>query len=602
LKHAHVLRCFAVLVALSCSRAPAPELEPEPEAMTPVAVEPGVVGIPVYRPLRDPSHAPRPYELTLREQVAQLIMPQIGGEYWPTDADAAAAALRLVTDERVGGFVTGIGASPYDLAAKFNMLQRASRLPLLIAADLESGPSMRFRGGTVLPGNMALGATGREDDAYAVGRIIAREARAVGIHINFAPVVDVNNNPANPIINTRSFGEDAVQVGRMGAAFIRGLRDNGVLATAKHFPGHGDTGTDSHLALPVIVAGRLRLDSVELVPFRMAVSAGVDAVMTAHIALPGVTGDSALPATLAPLMLDTILRGELGFRGLVVTDALNMGAVVNRYGAARAAVLALKAGADILLMPTDVPAAINAIVDAVTSREIPLERLQASVERVLLAKERMGLFRRRFTDLNALARHVGTREDRLAADAIAHRAIVLARDDSSLVPLLGRRRRALVVAINDEGSMVTGTAFTAQLRAGGASVQLMRLYPASGPASYDSVRAAARQAGAVIVIASPRPVSNQPNAVVIPDSAAALVQELALQRLPLIVVSAGSPYLIGQVPAAPTYLVAWSGSEVAERAAADAVLGRSDISGRLPVALPPWFPLGAGLARAGIRQ
>jgi beta-glucosidase-like glycosyl hydrolase len=597
----HLVVSLAVLMMAGCSRAPAPEwTEPEPAESAPqVGVQPGVVPIDAEPPLRPREHAPSVSELSLRDKAAQLIMPWIGGEYWSSDADATQQTLRLVSEERVGGFVTGISASPYDLAAKFNTLQRASRLPLLIAADLESGPGQRFRGGTVFPGNMALGATRREDDAYAVGRVIAREARAVGIHMDFAPVVDVNNNPANPIINIRSFGEDPVHVGRMGAAFIRGLRDNGVLATAKHFPGHGDTGSDSHIMLPVIRTDRTRLDSIELVPFRIAVNAGVDAVMTAHIALPLVTGDSALPATLSPVMLDTILRGDMGFRGLVVTDALNMGAVVNRYGAAQAAVMALRAGADILLMPTDVRAAVDAIVNAVASGAIPLERLEQSVQRVLDAKERLGLFRRRLVDLNQLARHVGARADRETAEAIARRSLVLVRDDSGLVPLPESRRRVLVIAINDEGSTGLGTVFSQQLRTGVQSLQLMRIFPASGPPSYDSVRTAAARAGVVVVIASARPVSWQPSAVAIPDSAAALIQQLAVQGLPVVVVSAGSPYLIGQMPAVPGYLVSWSGSELAERAAADALLGRTDITGRLPVSLPPWFVLGAGLTRVG---
>jgi beta-N-acetylhexosaminidase len=335
------------------------------------------------------------------------------------------------------------------------------------------------------------------------------------------------------------------------------------------------------------------------VPFRTAIAAHVDAVMTAHISLPALTGDSALPATLSPLLLHTILREELGFRGLVVTDALNMGAVVSRYGAAQAALMAFRAGADILLMPTDVRAAIDAIVDAVARGEISRDRLRESVERVLRAKERLGLFRRRLVELTLIPRHVGGREERETAEAIARRSLVLVRDDSTLVPLTGRRRRVLVVAINDEGSTSAGTAFAAQLRPQVQSLQLMRLFPASGPASFDSVRAAAARAGAVIVVASARPVSWLPNAVAIPDSAAALIQQLAVGGVPLLVVSTGSPYLIGQMPAVPGYLVAWSGSEVAERAAADAVAGRVDIDGRLPVSLPPWFTLGAGLTRAG---
>ena len=606
MKHSAKLAALLGLVTLAaCVHRARGVVPPEPAMpelpeMPAVGVEPGVLPVAAPRPLRAGDYAPLVEDMSLREKAAQLVMPRIPGDYWANDDAAARQALALVTDEHVGGFVVGTASSPYDLAFKLNMLQRASRLPLLIAADLESGPGMRFRGGTAFSGNMALGATGSPADAYAVGRIIAREARAVGIQMDFAPVVDVNNNPANPIINTRSFGEDPAAVGRMGAAFIGGLRDNGVLATAKHFPGHGDTGTDSHIAVPVIFSGLARLDSVELVPFRSAVAAGVDAVMSAHIALPNVTGDSALPATLSPMVLDTILRGQLGFRGLIVTDALNMGAVVSRYGAAQAAVLAFKAGADILLMPTDVHGAVDGIVEAVQRGEVTPARLDSSVARVLEAKERLGLFRRRVVDPAQIPRYVGTSEDQAAADSIAQQSLVLARDDSGLVPLQGAHRRVLLVAVGDEGNTYTGVTLAAELRRQGVSVQTARLYPASGPASYDSVRTAAAQAGVTIIVASAHPVAFQPSAVEIPDSAAALEEQLAARHLPLIVVSTGSPYLINQMPSAPTYLLAWSGSDAAERAAADALVGAIGVTGRLPVALPPYFPLGGGLSRAPV--
>jgi len=238
----------------------------------------GAVEVPPLTPAQPGPQPPDLTTLSIREKAAQLVMPWIAGDYWADDNAAMREALRLAADLGVGGFVLGIGASPYDFAAKLNTLQRASRLPLLVAADLESGPAMRIRGGTAFPGNMALGATGRELDAYEVGRVIALEAQAVGIHLVFAPVVDVNNNPANPIINTRSFGEDPRRVAALGTAFIRGVAEHGLLTTAKHFPGHGDTGTDSHIAVPVITADRARLDTLELVPFRAAIRAGVDAV------------------------------------------------------------------------------------------------------------------------------------------------------------------------------------------------------------------------------------------------------------------------------------------------------------------------------------
>ena len=537
--------------------------------------------------------------LTLRERVAQLVMPWIDGPYWALDHEAMGAALRLAADERVGGFVIGIGTSPYDVAAKLNALQAVARIPLLMAADLESGPSSRIRGGTAFPGNMALGASGREQDAYDVGRVIALEGRAVGLHMTFAPVVDVNNNPANPIINTRSFGEDPHQVGRLAAAFIRGLHDHGMLATAKHFPGHGDTGTDSHIALPVIAADRTRLDSVELVPFRMAVQADVDAVMSAHIALPALTGGST-PATFSSLLLDTLLRRDIGFRGLVVTDALEMGAIVAQYGAGPAAVGALQAGADILLMPTSVPDAVAAVVAAVERGALTEARVDASVLRILTLKARQDLFRRRFTDLSAIARVVGRQEHLQLARDITARTIVLARDALGMVPLApppDRRSRVLVVAYGDEAQTGVGTAFVAALRAGGVRPVVLRLWPASGPASFDSVRTAA--AGATVVfVAAPRPAAWRPDAVNIPDAVAALVDELArAPGAPVIGVSFGSPYLLRQIPNVSAFLLAWAGTEWAERAAAAALLGHAPISGRMPVSLPPMVRIGWGIER-----
>ncbi|MFI5280863.1 MAG: glycoside hydrolase family 3 protein [Gemmatimonadales bacterium] len=537
--------------------------------------------------------------LSLRDKVAQLVMPWIPGDYWADDNEAMTAAMRLVDSEHVGGFVVGLGGSAYDLAAKFNALQGASPLPLFIAADLESGPSARIRGATAFPGNMGLGATGSEQDAYDVGAVVAREARAVGINLVFAPVVDVNNNPANPIINVRSYGEDPLRVGAFGVAFIRGLREHGMLATAKHFPGHGDTGVDSHLALPVITAGRERLDSIEFVPFRAAVSAGVDAVMSAHVAMPGITGGD-VPATLSASVLDTILRRDFGFHGLVVTDALNMGAIVSRFGPAQAAVRALEAGADVLLMPLDPRQAIEAVIAAVQRGEISEARIDSSVTRVIEAKRRAGLFRRRLTDLGAIARMVGTQRDQVFAQSVAQRAIVLLKDSLGLVPLsTERKRRVLVVGYAEETNGSVGQVFAATLRAGEARATTFRLWPASGPMSYDSVRTQAHEASVVCVLVAARPASSKPDAVNMPAALAGLIEELARTGTPLVTVSLGSPYLIGQVPSTPTYLIAWSDADVSERAAAEAVLGAIGITGRLPVSLPPTAPMGAGLTRAG---
>ena len=318
--------------------------------------------------------------MSLREKVGQLVVPWIDGSYVARGDAAWEQARAWVADDGVGGLIVSVGP-PLEIASKLNLLQREAAVPLLVAADLERGPAQRLTGGTVLPYGietgggtdfppaMALGAADDERLAYEVGRVTAREARAVGIHMVFAPVVDVNNNPANPIINTRSYGADPRRVARLAAAQVRGLQEHGVLATAKHFPGHGDTDVDSHIGLPVVSADRARLDSLELVPFRAALDAGVSAVMAAHIAFPALTGDS-LPATLSPALTTGLLRDELGFDGLVVVDALDMGAITEHFSREEAAVRALRAGADVLLMPTDVGATIDAVVDAVRRGEL----------------------------------------------------------------------------------------------------------------------------------------------------------------------------------------------------------------------------------------
>ena len=563
-----------------------PELAPAeslgaapPPAAAPAALPPDTVAFP-----RSPELPP--LSLTLREKAAQLVMPRISGEYWASDAAAMDTALALVGDG-VGGFIVGAGPSPYDIAEKLNTLQHAANVPLLIAADLESGPGTRIRGGATFPGNMALGATDRELDAYEVGRVTALEGRAVGIHLDLAPVVDVNNNPHNPIINVRSFGEQPRRVAELGDAFIRGLREHGMLSTAKHFPGHGDTDTDSHIALPLITASRARLDSVELVPFRAAVRQGTDAVMTAHIALGQLGGAGSPPATLSRFVLDTLLRRDLGFGGLVITDALNMGAIVSRYGAAPAAVMALEAGADILLMPADPRAAIDAVVDAVARGEISEARLDSSVARVVAAKARVGLFQSRLVDIGHIAAVVGAAPDVALARDISQRSLVLVKDSLGLVPLpLAARRRVVVVAYGDESFPGVGQTFAASLRGAVDTIRLLRLWPASGPASFDTVRSAVAGAGAVIFLCASQPTAWRPDAVDIPGSVAGLVEQLTLAGVPLVAVSLGSPYVIRQIPHAPTYVAAWSDTEYIEHALARAVLGLAPMTGRLPVSLP----------------
>jgi beta-N-acetylhexosaminidase len=532
--------------------------------------------------------------LSVRDRVAQLVMPWVAGNYQAFDDEAFRRVQTWVDSFHVGGLIISVG-SPLDLAAKLNRLQARSPLPLLIASDLEAGTAIRLNGGTPFPPNMGVAATERDFDAYTLGRITALEGRAVGIHLAFAPVADVNNNPANPIINVRSFGEDPVAVGRLVAAQIRGLQEHGMLAAAKHFPGHGDTGTDSHIALPVLTAGWPRLDSVELVPFRSAIAANVAAVMSAHIALPNFDRGQLRPSTVVPTILTGLLRDSLGFNGLVVTDALNMGGIATAYGA-EGAVRAFLAGSDLLLQPADPKIAIDAMAAAVARGEISSERLNRSVRKVLEVKRRLGLFVRRTAPLDSIPLIVGRSEFREEARAMAARSIVLVKDVNGTVHNLKRSRPPLsLITYGDDNNRAVGNALAGELRSRGFAISSFKLWPASGPASYDSAWAVLARSPVALFAVSDKPTESR-GSLGLPDSLASLIATTAKQR-PTILVSLGNPYLISGLPEVGSYLIGWRSNTVTEQAVAGALTGLTSITGRLPISIPPEYPRGWGLQR-----
>ena len=532
--------------------------------------------------------------LSVRDRIAQLVVPWIPGTYAAYDAEAFARMQMWVDSLRVGGLIVSVG-SPLDIAAKLNRLQERSALPLLVASDLEGGTSIRFNGGTPLPPNMGVAATGSDSLAYQMGRITALEGRAVGIHLAFAPVADVNNNPGNPIINTRSYGEDPRTVARLVAAEVRGVQDHGMLATAKHFPGHGDTGTDSHLALPVITADWRRLDSVELVPFRSAIEAGVKVVMSAHIALPGVDPGELRPGTVAPNVLTGILRDSLDFQGLVVTDALNMAGVAQAYGT-EAAVRAFLAGADLLLQPADPAATIAAMEAAVARGDITTERLERSLRRVLQAKLDLGLFTRRTVPLDSVPAVVGGARFLREAREIAARSVVMVKDVNGTVHGLRSARPPMtVVTFGEEENRSVGLAVVAELRRLGLPVATFRLWPGSGAASYDSAAAALARRPVALFVTADKPTASR-GSIGLPERLTALISASA-RTLPTILVSLGNPYLISELPEVGSYLIAWRSNTVTEEAVARALAGAAPITGRLPISIPPLYARGWGVER-----
>jgi beta-N-acetylhexosaminidase len=532
-----------------------------------------------------------------------MVMLWVLGDYAHIEDSTFAEVRHAVAEHRIGGVIMSLG-SPIEVASKVNSLQRLASVPLLVASDLEPGlgrlvggtfvPTLMSAGSaTVFPSNMAIAATGDVRDALEAGRIIGREARAVGMHLAFAPTVDVNNNPANPVINTRSFGENPQRVAELAAAFVRGVQSEGVGATAKHFPGHGDTDTDSHLALPVVRSDAARLASVELVPFRASIDAGVVGVMTAHIALPAVGIDSS-PATLEPRIVTTLLRDSLGFRGLAVTDALRMQAVGQGYTPERAAVLAVQAGADILLSPTDVKRAIDAVTAAVTEGVISGERIDRSVRRILELKVRTRAARHPIISLDSLRQTVGAPAHWSVARDIATRAVTLLRDSATLIPA-AREGRFAVITYAPELDVNAGRAFAAELRSLAPQTMTVRIDPSTSVAELDSLGVRIQGADRIIVTTHVRTIEGAGRFAISPR-VAAWIDTLATRER-VVVVANGNPYVIAQFPRVGSYLVTYGIDASLERAAARALVGAAPITGRAPISLPGFFAAGDGLRR-----
>jgi beta-glucosidase-like glycosyl hydrolase len=463
---------------------------------------------------------------------------------------------------------------------------------------------MRIAGATRLPRAMAIGAAGDEQLAFEAGRITALEGRAMGIHVNFAPVADVNNNARNPVINTRSFGEDPARVGALVAAYVRGLQQAGMLATIKHFPGHGDTDTDSHLGLPLIARPRERLDAVELPPFRAGIGAGAGAVMVAHVELPALDSDTG-PATFSRSIVTDLLRRELAFDGLIVTDAMKMDAIVKMMPPGDAAVRAVGAGADLVLDSPDPVAAFTALRAAAASGTIDKAQIDASVTRVLRAKARLGLHRARTVPLDEVPKVVGGRAHQAVARAISERSVTLVKDDGDRVPFrLPAAASVLYLSVLDypSGWRIAAPSRTLipELKKRWPATEAVEVSDRSTPNELDLVRAMASKYDAVVAGVFVR-VSSGSGRMDLAAPVVRLLQDLARgagrRGQPMAGLFFGSPYTVASMPEVPAMLVAYDFSDLAEASAVRALAGEIPIGGRLPIAIPGLFPVGHGLPR-----
>ena len=564
--------------------------------------------------------------MTLSEQIGQLITPSFFSNYTSSDSDTYDELVRFVHEQHVGGFLVFGGrepaprvllnptygsvtlGQPLAAASLLNRLQAITRVPLLNAADFEAGVGFRLDGATVFPRAMAFGAAGDEQLAFEAGRITAVEARAIGIHLNFAPVVDVNNNPQNPVINTRSFGEDPAKVGALAAAYVRGLHAGGMLATIKHFPGHGDTDVDSHVGLPIITHPRERLRRVEWPPFRDGIAAGADAVMTGHIVLPALEPTAGVPATLSRAVVDGGIRQELGFDGLIYTDGMQMGAVTELMSAGEAAARAIAAGNDVVLHSPDPAAAFDAIRSAVERNEIDAGQIRASAERVLRAKARVNLHRTRTVNLQAIPTIVGGRTHAAVAERVSQRAVTLIADERNEIPLrLSRQARVLYLSVLDRPSgwriAAPSRTFIPELQERWPNVTAVELSSQTPPAAIELVRSTAARYDAIIASIFVR-TTPRPGGMDLAPPVAALLEQLigatAARGQPYAVVLFGSPYTAVALPDLPAVMLTYDFYDRAERSAVRALAGEVPIRGRLPVALADLFPVGHGLDRTAL--
>ena len=588
----------STVLLLSCASQP-PVQKTEPVVVPPVIV------------LHDRSHWVESVlaGMSVEEKIGQMMMVGVSGHYFSSSSDQYARLVRLIQERHVGGVILWRG-DVYESAFRLNTLQKLARLPLLVSADLERGVPMRVRRGTPFPDAMAIGATRNPRYAYDVGRAIAIEARALGVHQNYAPVADVNTNPINPVINTRSFGSDPERVGSMVESFVRGTQSAGVLATVKHFPGHGDTGTDSHLDLPAVPYARARLDSVELAPFRAALRAGVQSVMIAHLAVPALDPSRSVPSSLSSAIVTGVLQGELGFDGLIVTDAMDMRGVTRDYSPGMSSVMAVKAGVDIVLMPPDEESAFAAMVAAARSGEITGERLDRSVRKILKVKWSLGLDTLRTTDPDEIPRLVGSRAHWILSRTVARSAMTLVKNDRSALPFTGGPgKRIVTVVLSDTqygftevsrpgtASIVEqpGSYFNALLQRRNVRVETYRLSPGSTVIDFDAALGRIRKADLLVLPVFVK-VRTSSGTVDMPAGLQPFLKKVAESRVPTVVVLFGNPYLAAPLSWADAVLCAYGDTEPQVEAAAEAIFGEIAVCGKLPVAVNGRFAIGSGAA------
>lgn len=575
-------------------------------------------------------------KLSLEEKIGQMIMVRVLGQFMDFESPDYLKLRDQIERYHLGSILLTVPAEgpflyrtgPYEAAMLINQLQRDVKVPLIVGADFERGLSMRLTGVTTFPHAMAFGAAGKPEFAAQFGRIVAEESRAIGVQWNFFPVADVNSNPQNPIINTRAFGEDPTQVSDLVSAYIRAARQQGMLTTAKHFPGHGDTATDSHLGLAAVNRTREQVEQIDLVPFRSAISAGVDSIMVAHVTAPALEPDPGKVATTSPAIIGNLLRHELGFNGLVFTDAMDMGALTRLYppgasAAGHAAIDAVKAGNDMLLLPSDLAGAYNGLVNAVRHGELSERRIDESVLKILRAKASVGLNKAKLVDINAIPVTVAEPQNLEVAQNIANASITLVRENGHVLPFTKNHRTStpapaygkvegqssgvVCVILTDDIRTDYGRQFEREIRRRIPDAKIIyidsRIAGPMAPLVENAVNGAEKVIVAVYVVPTAgkkvQTDAGVVNSIGLAQTPGALLESiLDSSRDKTVVVAFGSPYLAADFPKVENYICAYSPVPISETAAARALFGEIAIQGHLPVTIPSYGARGDGIQKS----
>lgn len=557
-------------------------------------IRPGIVKQDLGTPSQEQWVRQKLTTMTTRDKIAQMVISSTFGENYDESSGEYKRMSKLCKEDKIGGFIFFKGSSS-GYANLSNKLQELSETPLLISADFERGTGMRVTDGTLFPNNMAIGATGNPSLAYKMGLVIARESRSLGVHQNYAPVCDVNNNPNNPIINVRSFGEDPKLVSRMSEMMIKGLQEGSVIATAKHFPGHGDTEIDSHKDLPVLNFSMDRLNQIELVPFKNAVEKNVMSVMIAHLSFPELEPIPNVPASLSESIVQGLLIDKLGFNGLIVTDALNMKGITKYFSPSQVAVMCVKAGIDLILMPMDETAAIDAIEKAVADGDITSERIDKSAEKILKAKSWLGLNENKYVNSADVYKNVNTLESNLLAQQIANESITLVKDDFNVIPLK-KKSKILVLNLSDGKDNGNSAAFSAGIKERFPDAEIIDITSEIADGELSIVAEENLKSFDYVVAAVYAKVRFGTGKISVLPSQARLLNSFP-DKTKLAVISFGNPYILKEFPDIPSYICAYGDADVSINAVFMAIMGEIRIKGKLPVSISAEYRIGAGLER-----